>query len=515
MSKMYRFINNNVTMKGKKMKSKQVTNKSVAVLLVLGLMMAACTFADSPRLLNFQGRLTDTLGDPIVGNSTITFSLYDVAAGGTPLWTETQSVTSNDEGLYSVLLGSVTALNLDFDIQYYLGITVSGESEMTPRFQLASTAYSLNGITSVNNVKNGGGNIDLVAGTNITITPDDVMDTIRIDAAGSTGGVTSITAGNGLTKTTSEPDVTLEADMSVLAAASHSHTVTSSWIQDGTITTADLAFTPLTNPYTGDVTINGTLDLTNTLYMNMNDIYEVDDIKADNLRAEDVYVGGTQGSGGATTGNIFIYDSSDNQTIELDSAYNGGGSVIVRNNAGQARGRLGGDDYGELTLQSDTNWTTIQIMGGYGNSGGSVRVNGTQVHDYADVFSFIDSANPQPGQVVSIATDGKLDISSAPYDLKVAGIVSGAGDLKPGMIVGGDENEANTAPIAVSGRVYCYVDATENAVEVGDLLTTSRTLGYAMKAADRELAFGAVLGKAMESMPKGEKGLLLVLVCLN
>ncbi len=58
--------------------------------------------------------------------------------------------------------------------------------------------------------------------------------------------------------------------------------------------------------------------------------------------------------------------------------------------------------------------------------------------------------------------------------------------------------------------MYCYVDASEHAVEVGDLLTTSGTPGYAMKALDRERAFGALLAKAMPPLAKGEKGLVLV-----
>ncbi len=70
-------------------------------------------------------------------------------------------------------------------------------------------------------------------------------------------------------------------------------------------------------------------------------------------------------------------------------------------------------------------------------------------------------------------------------------------------------------PLALAGRVYCYVDATENAVEVGDLLTTSNTPGYAMKAADQTQAFGAVIGKATEPLPQGEQGLILVLVNLQ
>ena len=68
--------------------------------------------------------------------------------------------------------------------------------------------------------------------------------------------------------------------------------------------------------------------------------------------------------------------------------------------------------------------------------------------------------------------------------------------------------------IALSGRVYCLVDATERPVEIGDMLTTSPVPGYAMKVDDYQKAQGAIIGKAMTSLKKG-KGLVLVLVTLQ
>jgi len=69
--------------------------------------------------------------------------------------------------------------------------------------------------------------------------------------------------------------------------------------------------------------------------------------------------------------------------------------------------------------------------------------------------------------------------------------------------------------VALAGRVYCNVDATAMAVEPGDLLTTSFTPGYAMKAEDNQKVHGSILGKAMESLEKGKKGQILVLVTLQ
>jgi hypothetical protein len=66
-------------------------------------------------------------------------------------------------------------------------------------------------------------------------------------------------------------------------------------------------------------------------------------------------------------------------------------------------------------------------------------------------------------------------------------------------------------PVALTGRVYCWVDASQGAIEPGDLLTTSSTPGHAMKAADAAKAQGAIIGKAMTGLKEG-KGLVLVLV---
>jgi hypothetical protein len=116
----------------------------------------------------------------------------------------------------------------------------------------------------------------------------------------------------------------------------------------------------------------------------------------------------------------------------------------------------------------------------------------------------IDPANP-----------GKLNISRRAYDRRVAGIISGAGDVKPGMMMGHTGTLADGKhPVALSGRVYVWVDAKRGAIKPGDLLTTSTTLGHAMKATNPARAQGAIIGKAMTGLKAG-KGLVLVLVTLQ
>jgi hypothetical protein len=100
------------------------------------------SFATVPQNINYQGNLTDSGGTPVNAAVSMLFSLYDVASGGMPLWTETQTVTVT-QGLYSVMLGSVTQLNLPFDVTYYLGVKVGSDQEMTPRQAFSSIPYAL------------------------------------------------------------------------------------------------------------------------------------------------------------------------------------------------------------------------------------------------------------------------------------------------------------------------------------------------------------------------------------
>ena len=126
-------------------------------------------------------------------------------------------------------------------------------------------------------------------------------------------------------------------------------------------------------------------------------------------------------------------------------------------------------------------------------------------------------SNSLAGLLVSIdpKNPGKLAITSQAYDKKLAGIVSGANGIKPGMIMGQHASIANGQfPIALSGRVYVKADATFGAIQPGDFLTSSSISGIAMKAAGFQKAQGAIIGKAMTGLERGE-GMVLVLVNLQ
>ncbi len=137
--------------------------------------------------------------------------------------------------------------------------------------------------------------------------------------------------------------------------------------------------------------------------------------------------------------------------------------------------------------------------------------------DIAEPFDINESSDVTPGTVVVIDPEhpGTLRVSHTPYDRRVAGIVSGAGGVVPGVVMGQEGSIADGHhPVAVTGRVYCRAVATSGPIRPGDLLTTSGIAGCAMKATDRERSQGAVLGKAMSSLDSGD-GLVLVLVTLQ
>lgn len=135
--------------------------------------------------------------------------------------------------------------------------------------------------------------------------------------------------------------------------------------------------------------------------------------------------------------------------------------------------------------------------------------------DYAegfDVSEMVETIKHGCVLIIDPESPGKLALSQTAYDTKVAGIVAGAKDLGSGVRLGAGEFDHD---VALANRVYCNVDAIEAGVEPGDLLTTSTTPGYAMKAENYQRAQGAILGKAMERLEKGKKGQILVLVTLQ
>jgi len=134
--------------------------------------------------------------------------------------------------------------------------------------------------------------------------------------------------------------------------------------------------------------------------------------------------------------------------------------------------------------------------------------------DCAEDFDVSSAHDAEPGTVMTVGEGGILQECRKAYDKRAAGVISGAGEYRPGIVLDKQTSRNSRRPIALLGKVYCKVDADYGAVEVGDLLTTSPTLGHAMRAADPSKAFGSVIGKALRSLERG-KGLIPILIGLQ
>jgi len=209
-----------------------------------------------------------------------------------------------------------------------------------------------------------------------------------------------------------------------------------------------------------------------------------------------------------------------------------------RNNAYLAWMRNSGGDGGALLLSGtsgDPNGTQpilrVETYDGRlrleVTEGGVVRVPTLQILGGSDIAepvaitptAAISKAEPGMVMVIDRDHDGKLVPCSAAYDRAVAGVLSGANGLKPGMVLSA-EGQPHTAagndtmPLAMTGRVWVMCDASHGAIHRGDSLTTSMTPGHAMVATDDARASRAVIGKAMTELVEG-RGMVLVLVNLQ
>jgi len=183
-------------------------------------------------------------------------------------------------------------------------------------------------------------------------------------------------------------------------------------------------------------------------------------------------------------------------------------------------GVYGTNDAGGFGLQGESqNGIGVIAKGGRlaGLFQGDIEVTGDirlVNADCAENFDITAEAICEPGSVMVLGNEGSLEECRNAYDKRVAGVLSGAGDYKPGIILDKTDTKKLRKPVALLGKVFCKVDANYGSIETGDLLTTSGTPGHAMKADDPYKAFGTVIGKALRPLNNGQ-GLIPILIALQ
>lgn len=227
--------------------------------------------------------------------------------------------------------------------------------------------------------------------------------------------------------------------------------------------------------------------------------------------------------------------------VGTDNISWGQGFAVFQNRSGNDVAYIGEaeNEYGLFKVYSKDGWagaeTTVFPEGGgtfyYDDAGedkifigvcedrqGCLSINGEQVKDYAEVFDLATRDGVVPGTVMAVGPGtGGLTPSTGPYDPRVVGVVSGAGGYRAGFVLGSRADGTQDLPIAMNGQIYVRVSAEAGAVDAGDLLVASSIPGVAMRAADRERAFGAVIGKALEPFEAdaGDEGLVRMLVMVR
>lgn len=195
---------------------------------------------------------------------------------------------------------------------------------------------------------------------------------------------------------------------------------------------------------------------------------------------------------------------------------NQSGYVTFWNNSGVETGWMG---YGTA---GSPHFSVVNVRPG-GNivlapgAGGVVSVPVLEITGADVAEKFPASEKLEPGMVVAIdpKNPGKLCLARGAYNRCVAGVVSGANNFPVGAVLGSMPENKDAPAIALSGRVYVQCDSTSNAIQPGDLLTTSDVAGHAMKVTDYPRGQGAIIGKAMTELKRGESGMVLVLVSLQ
>jgi hypothetical protein len=488
------------------------------------------------------------------------FRIYDALTGGTALWDSGALTVNVANGLFTVQLNPPVSVWTGAD--RFLEIQV-GATTLSPRVRIGATPYA-NTATQLNMFQTGTSNPDRMVithsptATNWGLMYRDTDDSFHFLAGGTTvlrvglAGPTAlqIPAGAGAGRV-------LTSDASGNASWADLPASASVWAVSGA---------NIYNTNTGNVGI-GTTTPTAKLHVRGGMLV---DSSSGSLRigypsSANQWLFNTIGGGAnlqlwenaagavrmffAAGGNIGIGTTAPAARLDIlggnwDTASTEGdlriGSATHRLKIGVATGG-GGAGHATIAAQGGVNalslgagttldtQRTLTILG-TGNVGigttapaakldvnGTARVKVLEITgaDLAEKFPTTETL--EPGTVVEIDPDnpGHLRKARGAYNTRVAGVVAGANGLSKGIVLGNLEGSEDHTPIAMSGRVWVHADATHEAIEPGDLLTTSDTPGHAMKASDPTRAHGSVIGKAMTRLEKGKTGMVLVLVNLQ
>ena len=535
-------------------------------LAVLGLVVCAAAPAarqgPAPTLIPFESRITDPQGMPVdQANVEVVFALYDQASGGTQLYSQTQTLDIVD-GLLGTLIGQendpVLTDLFAKNTQVWLGVAIGGDGEMVPRLRLGSVGYALyatNALDAIGpigpeSVSVGGqlvidasgqwvgpsmglagptgppgsngadgppgppgptgpaGVVSLPYFANVDIDNQEVFY-VRNNGSSHTGVFESFANGVALTATGT-------GDGDALRALSFGPVGSGALVEQYFDSNPDPALHVISHggdaavlvesPALHDVAARfaGTVQLGN--FFPELGLYVRDDGDSGGSPAIIASTGGIteqklmfriDGRDGPNGAEMGLYAATGLETVWIHAEeLNGAAAMQLR------------DAAGKTTIQFNADW----------DGRGRIITQVLEITGGSDLVEGFEASGeePEPGSVMVLDPEhpGQVKLSHAAYDTKVAGIVSGAGGVLPGLSMGQEGVASGDTPIALTGRVYVRASAENGAIGVGDLLTSATLPGHAMRATDPARSFGSTIGKAMSTLDEGT-GLVLVLVSLQ
>jgi len=397
--------------------------------------------AQIPRTLSYQGVLTDNAGKPRPdGNYTFMFRFYTSPTSGTAIWSESKSL-SLKSGLFSTALGEQTPFGaaVKFDQQYWLGIQVGSEPELSPRIALTSVGYSFSSLradTASVSVASLADTTWRYSGTNIYRLDGNVgIGTSQPRSPLTVSGSTNSSALIELTNTASPNGRRFGVGSAI----------------EGLLQIADLTAggqTRLVVDANGNVGI-GTTNPQERLQVHGN----VRLPSGNNLQLwTSQGAGGVHWDNNVNAGFLLYQDgtSNDQGKVLWLEGFGAGNIFAVSNRIKMGIGTS--NPQSEFDVNGTTTTKVLAITGGM---------------DLAEPFEISESQPILKGAVVIIDEEnpGRLKLSHRAYDKRVAGVVSGAGGINPGLTLTQEGVLEGGQNIALSGRAYALATAANGPIK--------------------------------------------------